>query len=136
MQKSNNNVSNPGCHADESQHPTIDKREKRDADFHRHDNKQQTVPKGLLIMPDGTEKEITPKNGVKFFSSEIRENIGGYCRLLKLSKTKFMIIDDDWATKQLPFNKKAYLMMAGEKPWHHAISGVVIVVEKKFLGNG
>ena len=60
-----------------------------------------------LILPDGTEKEIVPNDGVSFKLEELQGLVEGYIEYIFLPDGRIMVINEEGKIRRLPYNFKA-----------------------------
>lgn len=68
-----------------------------------------TSDKEYLYSPDGTQKEIFPKNGSYYELEELQQLVGGYIELLYSASSphRVMVIDEEGKLKGEPMNMEA-----------------------------
>jgi hypothetical protein len=67
------------------------------------------------IQTDGTEKIVTPKNGVKFTLEELQTAVGGMIEIAPMPQTginkgKTLLVNEEGLIYQLPHNRLASLI--------------------------
>ena len=65
------------------------------------------MKKARIIYANGTEKEISPKNGKDFQLEELQKIVEGYIEVLPIHDGEIMIMNEEGKINGLPINKKA-----------------------------
>lgn len=60
-----------------------------------------------LYKTDGTEAEVTPKNGKDFKLAELSEFVEGYIEIVRLKGGKILVINEEGKLEGLKRNAKA-----------------------------
>lgn len=64
----------------------------------------------VLLTTDGKETPVTPANGKRFTLKEGQKLVGGYVERLRLSRSIWMLVDEDGFSKGLAPNVRASVM--------------------------
>lgn len=58
----------------------------------------------LLIKTDGTEEKVEPKNGTDFSLEELQGFIGGLIEIVRATKNRILVVDDEGLFKEKEIN--------------------------------
>lgn len=73
-----------------------------------------------IFYPDGTSKEVQPRNGFDFQLDELHEIVGGYIEIVKCKDRHYiLVIDDEGKLKGKPRNEQA-TELADTPNWEEA----------------
>ena len=84
-----------------------------------------------IFFTDGSEKEVSPKNGSDFSLEELQGVVGGYIQILYLDNGELMIVNEEGKLDGLPFNKKATDYVVNDGKYIDVIVGNVLVCDSK-----
>ncbi|WP_289075725.1 DUF3846 domain-containing protein [uncultured Bacteroides sp.] len=59
-----------------------------------------------IIYEDGTEKEVSPKNGTDFKLEEMQDVVNGYIDIIRMGDGKIMVINDE-GKFECEYNRRA-----------------------------
>ena len=83
-----------------------------------------------LLKTDGSEEQVSPKNGKYFVAEEIHGFVGGYFEIIiTLRSDRLMFGNEDAKRLRLPLNRKATEIAAWLRPGDY-VSGDVLIVSK------
>ena len=60
-----------------------------------------------VILTDGREIAVKPKNGTDFSLEELQEVVGGYIEIIYVKGNDIMVLNEEGKLIGLPFNDKA-----------------------------
>lgn len=60
-----------------------------------------------LYKTDGTQTEVTPKNGKQFTLEELQALVGGYIQVVNTNDRRVMVVDEEGKLKDKPYNQAA-----------------------------
>lgn len=84
----------------------------------------QEMSHGLCIKPDGTVKQVQPKNGKAFTSKELRSFVGGNTEYVSFTGDLHMYIKDESLLDGLPLNAKATALWWKHQEYHRGRTGL------------
>lgn len=67
----------------------------------------QDIRKNIIIKSDGSQIEVSPKDGQRFTLEELQGYVGGYIEIIDLPTNKALIINEEGKLLDLPLNQKA-----------------------------
>lgn len=67
----------------------------------------QDIRKNILIKTDGSQSEVSPKDGQRFGLEELQGYVGGYIEIINLTANKALVINEEGKLFDLPLNQKA-----------------------------
>ena len=81
-----------------------------------------------LLMPDGKQLKVVPKNGRNFTLDEMQAAVGGNIELLYLQDGRVLVINEDGKTMELPCNEQAnpYGRDAGIADWDFIVGPALL----------
>lgn len=90
---------------------------------------------GRLIKTDGSEEQVTPRDGKAFSLDELQTFVGGAIELIVLMNGEDMYINEDGKMLDLPMNQRATLMgrAAGIADWDYILGNVIIISGDEIL---
>ena len=60
-----------------------------------------------VYFTDGSEQEVFPDNGTDFKLNELQAFVGGFIEVVYLMNRDIMVVNEEGALLNLPFNRKA-----------------------------
>lgn len=63
-----------------------------------------------LIKVDGSETEVSPKNGKCFELEELQGFVGGYIEIIRLPSGQIMVLDEEGKFKNYLLNNRATVL--------------------------
>lgn len=83
-----------------------------------------------IFFTDGTEKNVSPKNGTDFSLEEMHAIVCGYIEVLPLDKTgEIMVLNEEGKLYGLPYNAKATVYLKANSVYDEYIVGDVLVCD-------
>lgn len=90
------------------------------------------MKRATWIKTDGTEEEVTPRNGKDFQLEELQKMVGGYIQLVSTAPpVRQMYVNEEGLPSNLPFNDKATDLIDPKWWVLGGVRGDVVVIEKE-----
>ena len=64
-----------------------------------------------IITTDGIHRNVEPSNGTDFSLEELKEFVGGYIEIVRLSKSQIMVVNEEGKLNDLAPNPCATLLV-------------------------
>jgi hypothetical protein len=88
----------------------------------------------LLMLPSGESREIKPAQGNAFSVDELQQLIGGWIEPIQLSDGRFMCVNEEGKSLNLPYNQQATELAHPILRPNDYIAGVAVVMTRTEAG--
>lgn len=89
----------------------------------------------IIIKSDGSQIEVSPKDGERFTLEELQGHVGGYIEIINLSADKALVINEEGKLLNLPLNQKATALAqfcGAIFPSDYIVGDAVVIQNKLF----
>ncbi len=69
-----------------------------------------------ILYPDGTTREVQPRNGTDFKLDELTSIVGGHIEIITLPDKRIMVINEEGKLEELPANAQATALVGFPSP--------------------